>query len=128
MTTRPAKPEQFKRRQERMRNLGVLSAIPVAIVHECKCVLTAYYGNRFRLALHLVWEGVYLTAHDRYWRIVLWVSDTIGWTKLQPFSPDRPDIRLRHGRQCDKLNCSDNDCLYRSLPRWYSAITGFGKD
>ena len=32
--------------------------------------------------------------------------------------PDLSDLK-----HCDKWNCTDNDCMMRSIPRWYRWVT-----
>lgn len=59
-----------------------------------------------------------VTAH-----LVFRLCDKVGWTKLRPI-PDLPGMFRRHGGHCDKMNCSDTDCLHRCVPNWYMRLTG----
>jgi hypothetical protein len=115
----------MQRQMERMGNLGVCARIPWILVLECKCTLQAYYGSGFKVAMVMLWEWIYLGAHSKYWGLVLWISDHVGWTQLRPI-PGTPYFH-RHGGRCQYLNCNDDDCINKSLPVWYRKITRWDK-
>lgn len=116
--TLPKQPERFKRRQERMRNLGVLASIPAGLILECTCTLSAYYGGDIRAGIKLIQGGIQCRVQMAYWELLMWFSDRMGWTKLVRLAPD-VKFSIRHAGSCDKLNCQDVNCCERDMPQWF---------
>lgn len=125
----PADPVRMKRQAGRFSKMHPLMAgVPGILVFECKVTLKAYYGSYLRAGLVLILDWAWMKLHGMYWGAVFRFCDWVGWTKLVPVSPDNPNVKWRHGGQCQYLNCSDMNCLERSVPRWFRKITGWDMD
>lgn len=118
----PIHKERMKQRMDRITEMRHFK-IPAIFALECKLALIAYYGSGLRAAFSMIWDWVYLQTHDRYWRIVLWFTDKVGWTKLRPI-PGTLYVE-RHGGKCEYHNCQDMDCIEKSLPPWFRKISGW---
>jgi len=118
----PRHPEMMKRRMERMKPLGIMATIPAILVLESKTTLKVYYGSYFRAGLILIWESIYLGSIGLYWHWVYQFCDFVGWTQLRPLHPDSKHL-MRHGGNCTYLNCSDMDCVDKSIPVWSQKLT-----
>ena len=124
-TKYPRQPERFAKRSEKMQHLGTQAKIPILLVINCRLVLKDYYGSDFKVAMRILWEWFYLGSHSLYWSVLIWISDRVGWTKLRhiPDNPVTVEHWERHGYKCDHLNCQDDQCIDKSLPRWFKWVT-----
>lgn len=119
----PRHPEMMKRRMERMKPfLGIMARVPAILVLESKMTLKAYYGSYFRAGLILIWESIYLGSKGLYWGWVYEFCDFVGWTQLRKCHPDSKHL-IRHGGNCTYYNCSDPDCVDKSIPVWFRKLT-----
>ena len=124
-TKYPRHPERFAKQCNDIRNLGPAGRLDFVVLLKCRLVLSAYYGGEFRVAIRLLRDWAWLGSHSVYWSVLIWISDRVGWTVLRHI-PDNPVTREhweRHGGKCDHLNCQDDQCIKKSLPKWFKWIT-----
>jgi hypothetical protein len=128
----PRQPERFAVRIARIvehaKSDSAMFRIPPIATLECRMVVEAYYGGRWRTVRALAREAAWFTWNDVVGATILWVCDTVGWTIIHHI-PETADYRAhteRHGRRCSgSPNCNDVRCIKRSLPKWFRAATCF---
>lgn len=121
--TRPVYKERFDGYREKLSRPSRIRGIDFIFVMECEMALSAYFGGDIRAGASLLTRGIGSAARGAYWNCVYGICDRVGWTQLRQL-PDAPKGCFeRHGRQCDKMNCSDMDCVQRGIPKWYKTLT-----
>jgi len=130
MSKYPAKPKQYEDRRKRMLEGGPLSRITPLFTMQAKLLLSAYYGSQTKAAIAMLRESFMLWRHSKYLRSLLWICDTIGWTKVYWYPETRDMIghHQRHGRKCSgSPNCANNHCISDGIPKWFRVITRWDK-
>jgi hypothetical protein len=83
--------------------------------------LAYYHGGRIRAGWEMLREGLHLGIVGTYWSGVYRFCDKVGWTRLREI-PGTPYFE-RHSGKCDKMNCSDMECVQRGIPKWFKKLT-----
>jgi hypothetical protein len=124
-TARPVNKEAYERWAARISKPSFMHKIPAILAMECECLVTSYYGGPLKTALHLIKKAALHSYRCTKWRAVFWICDSAGWTQLRPIPGcDPKQVKARHSRTCDKLNCDDIDCATRTVPRWFKRLSG----
>ena len=123
---KPVHRELFEYRAERMRKQHpMMFKIAPIFNSECEMVVIAYHGSRLRAGLSLIKEYFRLGFSQRYFHLVFWFCDFIGWTKLVdiPETQTHHAYKMRHAKKCHgSPNCSQ-DCINSAVPKWFRKIT-----
>ncbi len=123
---KPKNKEAFDRRRGALLEPSIIHSIDGLFESECETVIAAYHGSYVRAGLYLLGHGIRGNIHGAYWSLVFRIGDWMRWTILRPI-PGTPYFE-RHSSKCDKMNCSDVDCVQIGIPRWYRRLTRMDHD
>lgn len=121
--------EQREKFKERVDSIGkhINMKLPdIFIEMELRLALIAYHGSVPRLCWYMLREWFEYWAGWHLQSVAMWISDTVGWTKLYdvPETTEYRAHKIRHGYKCHgSPNCHNDHCISDCLPKWFKWIT-----
>lgn len=123
---KPVRPDRFNHWLKKMhcsvKDNSPMMRIPGIVMFQVETLQTHYYGSYAKAGLALLRKAFYLWWNDKLTHCFLWISDSMGWTKVYdiPETPEYVAHQQRHGRKCSgSPNCQNDQCIDDSLPKWF---------
>jgi hypothetical protein len=108
----------------------VARTIPAMFVWGSWLAISCYHGGCWKALFFIARHEIHSAIVLRWHTFLIWICDRAGWSKIYEYPETETMLAhlQRHGRKCSgSPNCSDMDCIGRSIPRWFKVITRWDK-